>query len=213
MSMAASGSAPHAPSMVRSRMQQVLPFDRDPVPPPEARPHLSPLHSAAPSHLAPPPSAPAAHSAPAHSAPPSHPAPTHSAPVFVRHARARRYVVRVKADGGVRVTIPLRGSRKQAEAFLAEQHEWVARQRQRLTTERAHLAPVHSTDDVKRLRAQARRPLRTPRGRISARIATVPLRRARADRRSYRGRASASACSIRRGRRPARDPVRSPGGS
>lgn len=54
------------------------------------------------------------------------------AAVFVRHHRARRYIVRVKNDGSVRVTIPNRGSRREAEAFLAQQTPWVERQLRRI---------------------------------------------------------------------------------
>jgi hypothetical protein len=51
---------------------------------------------------------------------------------FVRHPRARRFVIRVLADGAVRVTLPRSGSRGDAEAFLAKSHGWIARQRAKL---------------------------------------------------------------------------------
>jgi len=51
--------------------------------------------------------------------------------VFVRHPRARRYVLRVLGDGTVRVTLPRRGSMTEARAFLANQRGWVARQQAR----------------------------------------------------------------------------------
>ncbi len=55
------------------------------------------------------------------------------APVYyVRHRRARRYVLRVDIDGRVRVTIPRGGSRREADAFARKHVEWVARQRARL---------------------------------------------------------------------------------
>lgn len=54
------------------------------------------------------------------------------APVyFVRHRRARRYLLRVDPDGRVRVTIPRGGSRREAEAFAIRNSGWVARQRAR----------------------------------------------------------------------------------
>ena len=37
---------------------------------------------------------------------------------FVRHRRARRYLLRVEPDGRVRVTIPRGGSRREADAFV-----------------------------------------------------------------------------------------------
>jgi predicted metal-dependent hydrolase len=51
---------------------------------------------------------------------------------FVRHRRARRYLLRVEADGRVRVTIPRGGSRREADAFAAQNLDWIARQRARL---------------------------------------------------------------------------------
>jgi len=52
---------------------------------------------------------------------------------FVRHRRARRYLLRVDHDGRVRVTIPRGGSRREADAFLHRHLEWIARERSRLT--------------------------------------------------------------------------------
>lgn len=48
--------------------------------------------------------------------------------VFVRHPRARRYVIRVTDEGTVRVTVPRWGSKRAAAAFAAEQHTWIAKQ-------------------------------------------------------------------------------------
>jgi predicted metal-dependent hydrolase len=53
-------------------------------------------------------------------------------PDFVRHHRARRYVVRVRADGTVRVTIPRWGSKREAAAFVEQQRGWIAKQLARL---------------------------------------------------------------------------------
>lgn len=53
---------------------------------------------------------------------------------FVRHRFARRYLLRVDSDGRTRVTIPRGGSRREAEAFVARQQAWIAKQRARLTT-------------------------------------------------------------------------------
>jgi predicted metal-dependent hydrolase len=52
---------------------------------------------------------------------------------FVRHRRARRYLLRVEHDGRVRVTIPRGGSQREADAFVQRHTDWVARQRARLT--------------------------------------------------------------------------------
>ncbi len=70
--------------------------------------------------------------------PPASAKTTPSPPVlFIRHPRARRYVIRLRPDGSVRVTIPRRGSKREAEAFLIAQQPWLERQRRRL----AHLPP------------------------------------------------------------------------
>jgi predicted metal-dependent hydrolase len=81
---------------------------------------------------------------------PAPPALPHGAIYFVRHRRARRYLLRVEFDGRLRVTIPRGGSRREADAFAARHMDWVARQRARLTPSR--LAP----EEQRRLRAEAR---------------------------------------------------------
>jgi predicted metal-dependent hydrolase len=56
--------------------------------------------------------------------------------VFVRHPRARRYLIRVSEDGTVRVTVPRRGSKHEAEAFAAREHAWIDKQLRRVEVER-----------------------------------------------------------------------------
>jgi predicted metal-dependent hydrolase len=60
--------------------------------------------------------------------------------VFARHPRARRYVIRVTTDGTVRVTIPRRGSRREATAFAEAQRGWIEKQQQRMEAERLRRA-------------------------------------------------------------------------
>ena len=69
---------------------------------------------------------------------------------FIRHRRARRYVLRVDSDGRVRVTIPRGGSRREAEAFANRHAQWIARQRARLA------CGNRSVDERRALREQAR---------------------------------------------------------
>jgi predicted metal-dependent hydrolase len=69
---------------------------------------------------------------------------------FVRHRRARRYLLRVEHDGRVRVTIPRGGSKREADAFVQRHTEWVARQRERLTPS------VFAADERVALRQRAR---------------------------------------------------------
>lgn len=68
--------------------------------------------------------------APSRLAPPAAQAPP-QAPRLVRHARARRYVLRLLPDGTPRITIPRRGSKREALAFLEAQRDWIARERVR----------------------------------------------------------------------------------
>lgn len=56
---------------------------------------------------------------------------------FVRVRKARRYILRVKPDGTLRVTIPRGGSRAEALEFLRRHVTWVARERARVRRERA----------------------------------------------------------------------------
>lgn len=76
-------------------------------------------------------------------------APVPDAMYFVRHRRARRYVLRVDPDGRVRVTIPRGGSRREADAFASRHRDWIARQRERLAR------PLFSLDERRALRARA----------------------------------------------------------
>ena len=58
---------------------------------------------------------------------------------FVRLRRARRYILRVRPDGTLRVTVPRGGSRREAEAFVQKHANWIERERRRV---RADHAPV-----------------------------------------------------------------------
>lgn len=48
---------------------------------------------------------------------------------FVRHRRARHYILRVSADGRLRVTVPWHGSRAEALTFVDERRGWIERER------------------------------------------------------------------------------------
>jgi len=79
--------------------------------------------------------------------------------IFVRHPRARRYVVRVNLDGTVRVTIPRWGSKREGAAFADSQRIWIAKQRERVQRERARPRVDLPPDVVKTARARAAREL------------------------------------------------------
>lgn len=78
---------------------------------------------------------------------------------FVRNPRARRYLIRVRVDGTVRVTIPNRGSKREADEFYRQNQAWVAAQQQRIAQVKARMPQDLSADEQKRLRARAAREL------------------------------------------------------
>jgi predicted metal-dependent hydrolase len=56
---------------------------------------------------------------------------------FVRTRRARRYIMRIRPDGSLRVTIPRGGSKREAEAFVAKHRGWAERERLRVASQHA----------------------------------------------------------------------------
>jgi len=56
---------------------------------------------------------------------------------FVRVRRAKKYILRVRPDGTLRVTIPRGGSRAEAEAFVARHRRWAEQERQRVVVQHA----------------------------------------------------------------------------
>lgn len=89
------------------------------------------------------------------------PAPLRCPPAveFVRHPRARRYLIRVRLDGSVRVTIPRRGSRREAALFYDQQRDWVAGQQRRVAAVRERIPQDLPEDEQRALQARARREL------------------------------------------------------
>jgi len=76
-------------------------------------------------------------------------------PEYIRHPRARRYVVRVRVDGSVRVTIPRWGTKREASAFADSQRAWIDRQRARMARERAVAREELPLEVVRALRTRA----------------------------------------------------------
>lgn len=57
---------------------------------------------------------------------------TETFPIAIaRHRRARRYVLRMTAEGGLRLTVPRGGSIEGGFAFAKKQGDWIARERAR----------------------------------------------------------------------------------
>jgi len=75
---------------------------------------------------------------------------------YVRMRQARRYVMRVRPDGALRVTIPRGGSQAEARRFADRHRDWAIRQRSKV------LAAKRPPEEEKALREQAQREL-TPR--------------------------------------------------
>ena len=74
--------------------------------------------------------------------------------VFVRMRQARRYVMRVRPDGVVRVTIPRGGSKSEALRFADKHLEWARRQRSKVLASRRPVA----VDRELRMRAKRELP-------------------------------------------------------
>jgi predicted metal-dependent hydrolase len=83
--------------------------------------------------------------------------------VFVRHPKARRYILRVVADGTVRVTVPRWGSKREAARFAAREHAWIERERRRVHVDTlagsSHL-PLYAADPAALARARKELPAR-----------------------------------------------------
>ena len=80
--------------------------------------------------------------------------------VFVRHPRARRYLIRVTDAGTVRVTVPRWGSKREAAAFAEREHAWIEKQvRARAEREQREREP-RTTDRELLARAKKELPAR-----------------------------------------------------
>ena len=68
------------------------------------------------------------------------PEPVRPTLLFVRHPRARRYVIRVTDEGIVRITVPRWGSKREGEAFAERERAWIDRQQRRIEEQRLRRA-------------------------------------------------------------------------
>ena len=75
---------------------------------------------------------------------------------LVRHPRARRYVLRVRDDGTVRVSIPRWGSKREAEEFARQQQPWIERQLARVAERHRQRPPEMSDESLAIVRKRAR---------------------------------------------------------
>jgi predicted metal-dependent hydrolase len=82
--------------------------------------------------------------------------------VFLRHPRARRYVLRVTDAGIVRVTLPRWGSRRDAQEFARSQQAWIDRQLRKVAAERERPRPPGlSREELRALVGRAKSELPT----------------------------------------------------
>jgi predicted metal-dependent hydrolase len=80
--------------------------------------------------------------------------------VFIRHPRAKRYLIRVADDGTVRVTVPRWGSTREAAAFAEKERAWIEKQHRRNEHDRQRPKPDASPPEIEReLRERAKREL------------------------------------------------------
>jgi predicted metal-dependent hydrolase len=83
---------------------------------------------------------------------------------FVRHPRARRYLIRVTNEGVVRVTVPRWGSKREAASFANRERVWIEKQLARVDAERrTENEPAERSNDERRalmIRARAELPVR-----------------------------------------------------
>jgi predicted metal-dependent hydrolase len=81
--------------------------------------------------------------------------------IFVRHPKARRYILRVVGDGSVRVTVPRWGSKREAARFAEREHNWIERERLRLQAEPVDRpSESHGADPATLARARRELPAR-----------------------------------------------------
>jgi len=93
---------------------------------------------------------------------------------FVRMRQARRYVMRVRPDGDLRVTIPRGGSKSEAARFVERHRAWAERQRAQMIGAQRPVA------ELRALRVRAAREL-TPQllalaATLGASVARVTIR-------------------------------------
>jgi predicted metal-dependent hydrolase len=79
--------------------------------------------------------------------------------IFVRHPRARRYLIRVADDGTVRVTMPRWGSRREAAAFALQEQAWIERQRRANSEQGGLMRRVLPAEEQRELLRRAKREL------------------------------------------------------
>jgi predicted metal-dependent hydrolase len=143
-------------------VQSALPFESDPFGPSVTAP-ADPAETAASTSASPPtfeslrPQPPAPPRPPEPLRPPAHT--LRLVPNFVRHPRARRYLIRVKPDGTVRVTIPRGGSKREAVSFVEAQRPWILEQQRKVARAGHVRGPLMTPERTRELRARASREL------------------------------------------------------
>lgn len=78
---------------------------------------------------------------------------------FVKHPRARHYIIRVADDGRIRVTVPRWGTRAEAARFVRDKARWIDHERYRAALRRTMTASPRDVAEEQALRADAGRVL------------------------------------------------------
>jgi predicted metal-dependent hydrolase len=78
---------------------------------------------------------------------------------LVHHPRARRYVIRVRSDGSVRVTIPRGGSQREARRFAERQRQWIDKHREQVAQEQTRVRETATPEVEREWRERARHEL------------------------------------------------------
>lgn len=78
---------------------------------------------------------------------------------YVRHPRARRYLLRVRVNGTVRATIPRGGTKRDAVRFVEAHTSWIVEQLEVAARARAARPPAMPADERRALIARAKREL------------------------------------------------------
>lgn len=93
---------------------------------------------------------------------------------YVRHRRARRYLLRVDPDGRVRVTIPRGGSEREASRFAVGHLDWIERQLTRVSPQ--HVPAADRLALRRRAAAELPRRLAERAGSLGLTISRVSIR-------------------------------------
>lgn len=74
--------------------------------------------------------------------------------IFTRRTNAKHYRIRIKPDNSVHITVPRYGTLRRAKQFLADNQDWVAKQQQKISTQKP--LKNFTTAEIEALRLKAK---------------------------------------------------------